>query len=116
MAGLLDVTITRIDARTHLAHACGETDMDSAKELFTALEPLLVERASVTLDASRLEFIDSYGLSMMLKLALRARGRGASFRLSNPAPQVQRVMNMAGVTDLLNGSEDAEQAQDVMAT
>lgn len=116
MAGLLDVTITRIDTRTHLAQACGETDMDSAKELYTILEPLLVERASVTLDASRLEFIDSYGLSMMLKLALRARGRGANFRLANPAPQVQRVMDMAGVTEILDGSQDADREPDALAT
>jgi anti-sigma B factor antagonist len=116
MAGLLDVTITRIDARTHLAHACGETDMDSAKELYAALEPLLVEDGSVTLDASRLDFIDSYGLSMLLKLALRARGRGAGFRLANPAPQVLRVMNMAGVAEILNGDETTDREQTAMAT
>lgn len=116
MAGLLDVTITRVDARTHLAHARGETDMDSAKELYAALEPLLVEHASVTLDASRLEFIDSYGLSMLLKLALRARGRGAGFQLANPAPQVLRVMNMAGVTEILASQETAQPAPSAMAT
>ncbi len=59
------------------------------------------ELAEVTIDLTRVRFIDSTGISLLMTAVDRARARGAEVRIRRPEPQVFRVFEVAGVADLL---------------
>ena len=80
----------------------GELDMESGPKLEEAVDAAI--RASVgafVLDFSDLEFLDSSGLSIVLRArAMLARDERALAIVCPPGP-VRRLLELAGVADLL---------------
>ena len=72
----------------------GELDLSTAPELDRALS---AEDADIVIDLRGVEFIDSSGIHALLD-ARRARPR---LRVENPTPATRRVLDLAGVTQLL---------------
>ena len=56
---------------------------------------------AVTLDLSDVDFIDSSGVSMLLKIQSYLDGMGCRFALANPSAPVVRVLALLGLTDKL---------------
>ena len=54
---------------------------------------------TVTLDLSDVDFIDSSGVSMLLKMRSYLAGMGCRFALANPSPPVVRVLELLGLTE-----------------
>jgi anti-anti-sigma factor len=80
----------------------GELDLHSS----TVLTERLAELTDVTdieLDAGGVSFIDSAGLRALLMASKAASDRGAGLRVVVLSDQVARVIEIAGVTDLLPG-------------
>jgi anti-anti-sigma factor len=80
----------------------GELDLASARQLETRLAE--VERESparLVVDLSRLVFIDSTGLRLLLQADARARERGCELVLRPGEPSVQRVFEVTGALDVL---------------
>jgi anti-sigma B factor antagonist len=79
----------------------------------SAAEPLLARttelagdsQGDLVLDLAEVTFIDSAGMRALLILreGLTARGRG--LRVSNTTPEVQRLLDLVGLTGLLAGDE-----------
>ena len=99
-------TELRVGARYEGAEAivAVEGDLDhSSAERFVAciLEALDTKPRSVTVDAHRVTFTDSSGLSALL----RARGLAfvdqVVFRISDPPPSLRRLAEQTGIKDLL---------------
>ncbi len=88
----------------------GELDLATADRLWTELEPLLGPRAVVVLDGSRITFLDSSGLRVLLQAGKRAGADGAAFRLVAPQPAVQRVLQLAGTEGHLETRESVAAA------
>jgi anti-sigma B factor antagonist len=69
------------------------------------LEALDTKPRSVTVDAQRVTFTDSSGLSALL----RARGLAfvdqVAFRIKDPPPQLRRLLQVSGTEDLLLPNE-----------
>ena len=57
---------------------------------------------SVTVDASGLEFIDSSGLMALLRARDAVVEAGADLRISDPSPALRRIVELAGVEDLMS--------------
>jgi anti-sigma B factor antagonist len=81
----------------------GELDVVSAPELAQCLNEALAERhARVTLDLSDLEFVDSAGVSVLIKGKQDAESNGRALVLSHATEQVHRVFALVGLADWLS--------------
>jgi len=81
----------------------GELDVVSAPELEQHLNELLSRPdAHVTLDLGELTFVDSAGVSMLIKAKQDAKSNGRTLVLAKPTEQVQRVFALVGLTDWLS--------------
>lgn len=78
----------------------GEIDVDSA----TAIEPVLDEAlrqsdAEVVIDLTRVTFMDSSGIGMLISAKERADEAGVVIVLRSPSHPVRRVLELGGVAD-----------------
>jgi anti-sigma B factor antagonist len=85
-------------AGQHTLSPVGELDMASAPELRAAIERACAASPSaITLDLSRLTFIDSTGLHVIASTSERCKGLAIDFQLV-PGPQpVQRLFEVTGL-------------------
>jgi anti-sigma B factor antagonist len=93
------VEISHHDRATVLATS-GELDLASGPQLEAELERVS-ESELVIVDLRRLEFIDSTGLSVLVKANQRAEEAGRRFALVNGGSQIQRLLNLTGIADRL---------------
>lgn len=89
----------------------GEVDSRTAGELEDALlEELRGDRTSVLLDCSRLDFISSAGLRVLVMVGKRLAAEGGRLALARMAPSVREVFDVAGMSRLFSIHADREQA------
>ncbi|NJP92593.1 STAS domain-containing protein [Nonomuraea sp. FMUSA5-5] len=89
----------------------GEVDVTTSQELETYLD--LVRRSlddHLIVDAGRLSFLDSSGLTVLLAAAILAQARGAAVHLVGLQPRVARILEITGAMVAIRTHEDVEQA------
>ena len=80
----------------------GELDVVSAPELERCLDEVLADpHAHVVLDLSDLGFVDSAGVSVLIKAKQDAESSGRTLVLGRPTEQVHRVFALVGLADWL---------------
>jgi anti-anti-sigma factor len=80
----------------------GELDLSTAAELSRSLAAVLDQRLqAVTIDLAGLEFIDSTGLTLLVRTSKRLREHEGVLRLASPTPAVRRVLELVGLDGLL---------------
>ncbi len=93
------------DEGTVVLVLAGELDLASSQELIDALERLGGSR-SIVLDMRELEFIDSSGLSVLVKAHQRAAAEGGELSIvRRDDSQVQRLLDLTGLTERLRVSD-----------
>ncbi|MEV0533547.1 STAS domain-containing protein [Kitasatospora sp. NPDC050463] len=71
----------------------GEIDMDVTDRLHDVLEQALVHsRTGLDIDMSGVEFCDSSGLNVLLRLRLTAQAGGRTLTITDASPQVKRLL------------------------
>ena len=101
------VRVTEEGDTVHVAVA-GEIDLATAPTLSSRLEEVLDHKpAVVVLDTSEAPFIDSAGIAAVLACYRDLRGFGGEMRLGPMSPEVERVLQVAGVLDQLPRSGNA---------
>ena len=84
-------------------HLHGELDMSTAPRLREELVRLSSDDATaVTVDLSRLEFVDSTGLSVLITGLKRLREKGGDMALRSPNPGTRRVLEITGLTQVFS--------------
>jgi anti-anti-sigma factor len=82
----------------------GELDVSGARQLQAsvseALERLTWDR-SITIDVRGLTYTDSSGLAGLLRARAASDEVAVAFRISEPSPALRRLIEMAGVANLL---------------
>lgn len=109
MAGGVDVTM---EAGRATAVLRGEFDMQATFNVEPRFEDLLEEPALETLqiDLSRLEFIDSTGIGVLLRVTDETRRRDVDLEIVPGPREVHRVFEVAGLADALPFAEPEQSA------
>lgn len=80
----------------------GELDLASGPELEAELEQIAGPHTRLlVIDLSGLEFMDSTGLSIIVRAHQRLGGEGCELGLVRGSPQVQRLLDLTGVAERL---------------
>jgi anti-sigma B factor antagonist len=80
----------------------GELDLATSPGLEQELERLLAGDAPlIVVDLAELEFMDSTGLSVLVRAHQRAEESGQRLGVTNGSQQVERLLNLTGVRDRL---------------
>ncbi len=80
----------------------GELDVAAAPQLEKLLEEIRGERhPRVMVELSNLSFVDSAGVSVLIKAKKEADEDGSQFVLRRPTAQVHRVFALVGMVDWL---------------
>jgi anti-anti-sigma factor len=88
------ISESRVDGWLRLS-LTGELDRAAASQLESRLAPLRVSRARVRLDLSRLDFIDSSGIHLIVQTIGEARLKHWEVEIEpNLSPQVQRLFKL----------------------
>ena len=85
-----DVSIVRVG---------GELDLAGASAVRAALRRIDAATRRIVLDFSRLEFIDSVGLTLTLRAQARAIRAGRDFVVAGAGPEIVRVFHLAGIDE-----------------
>ena len=88
----------------------GEIDLYTAPKLKEQISELIgSERSRIVVDLSRVEFLDSTGLGVLIGGLKRARERGGELALAGPTEPVRKVLSITGLDKVfsLHDSVDA---------
>jgi anti-anti-sigma factor len=87
---------------TTTIHPEGEFDLTAKETMDAAVRQALQRRPEkVVLDLSRVSFIDSSGIHVVIELAKRSARQNAYLVIIPGAPQVQRVFEICHLTEVL---------------
>lgn len=92
----------RREGQTALIEVSGELDLASGPTLESELDKIAApETTLVIVDLRRLEFMDSTGLSIIVRAHQRLVEEGCELGLVRGSPQVQRLLDLTGVAERL---------------
>ena len=85
------------------AELAGDFDMQATFTVEPALEDALDRPglSALEVDLSRLSFIDSTGIGVLMRVEAEARERGVALTIHPAPPEVHRVFEVSGVADAL---------------
>jgi anti-sigma B factor antagonist len=95
--GLLHVSRTDEGAHIRLALS-GELDLSNASTLEASLDGAIASGKQVLVDLDGLEFIDSTGLALIVRMLGRSDAERFSF-VPSKSPGVKRVLNLTGLDE-----------------
>jgi anti-sigma B factor antagonist len=97
-----------VPRRIHTFRLSGELDVATAPaELHRVVEERPNAGDVVRLDLGQVTFIDSSGVSMLLKIKACLEGGGCALVLTDLAPAVKRVFGVLGLDDAFSIESDA---------
>lgn len=103
------VEVRRGDETTVIS-VSGELDLASSPALAEELDRVAQSNVKlVVVDLRNLEFMDSTGLSVLVKAHQRAEENGRRLGLVNGSQQVQRLLSLTGVADRLTIADVPEE-------
>lgn len=93
------------DRESVIVRPVGELDLATAPVVDAQLSELVaVGFGSLVLDLRKLRFLDSAGLQLLLSWEAKSRSAGIDMRILPGPPAVQRVFDVAGVTNRVSST------------
>ena len=90
----------------------GDLDLNTAPELLQALTRLVDDgRRAVVVDLTGVDFCDSSGLSVLVRVRNRLTELGGSVTLAAATPIVQRVLEVSGLDEIFGTYPSVEAAR-----
>jgi anti-sigma B factor antagonist len=90
----------------------GEIDLATVDAVRTELDAARTEATRIVLDLRGVEFLDSSGLRLIVEAERDAEREGRTFVLVRPRAQVQRLLDVAGLSTRLTLVDDPAEAVD----
>lgn len=78
----------------------GELDLATADAFEAALHKAIAERGEIAIDLRACPFVDSRGIAVLIKAALRLHEEGRRVRLHGVQARVMHVLELAGITKM----------------
>lgn len=95
----MNVNVNRDGSRL-IAAVEGEVDADNCEALGASIEPALSDDVdTLVIDAANLSFIDSSGITELLRMRDVMQARGGVCRIEAPTDQVRRILEITGLGD-----------------
>lgn len=93
----------------------GDIDHHSAKSVRSKIdsEIFLIRPKHIVLDLSRVDFMDSSGLGLILGRYTKAGEIGCDLKLKNPNEKVRKILDLAGVERIIGMIESETEHQQV---
>ncbi len=89
----------------------GRVDSATAPDLQQALQGLIeANRRRIVLDLQDTEYLSSAGLRVLVAMLKAAKHGGGDLKLAQPAPRIREVLDLAGLTPLVNIYADVVEA------
>ncbi len=81
----------------------GDIDHHNARQIRSRIDTkVYIQRPDeLVLDLSRVSFMDSSGLGLILGRYTKAIELGIAFKVANPTPQIKRILDLAGTERLI---------------
>jgi anti-sigma B factor antagonist len=80
----------------------GDLDLETAPSLLTQVEPYLAgSGGALVVDLGALSFIDSTGLSALIRINQRMSAAGRVFEIIAPRPSVAKAFQITGLNQVL---------------
>ena len=81
----------------------GDIDHHTARQIRNRIDTkVYIQRPDeLILDLSRVCFMDSSGLGLILGRYAKAVGLGIAFKVANPTPEIRRILDLAGTERLI---------------
>jgi anti-anti-sigma factor len=89
---------------------CGEVDIYSGEELRQCLDDLAENERPVLLNIARTNYIDSFGLSLLISYRKKLGKLGRKFGLCCPQSYVKRILNLTKLYEFLSVYDSEEMA------
>lgn len=101
-----------IEKRTLIVSFCGELDHHSASRVRQITEEMIQNNGvqNVIFDFSRLSFMDSSGIGMVVGRFKLVASLGGRMAIVGAAPTVERLLAMSGIKKIIAVLPDQEQA------
>ena len=100
------VELTGEENGTRTVVLSGEIDLVSASALWEALEPVLEGAKRVVVDLSSVRFIDSTGLSVLVRAHRRLSHNGGVLVVRSPSEMAWRVLRITGLDSIFGLTDD----------
>jgi anti-sigma B factor antagonist len=105
--GAFSATVVELEGDA-LVVVAGELDMATAPELGRTLDPLLAGSSSgLVLDFSRLTFLDSSGIAVLIDAQQRLAPGGRQLSIRSAPASAMRVFEITGLVEFLQVDADA---------
>ena len=97
--------------KAHVFEIHGSLDASSSMDLNDSLTQALQNgQVRLIFDLTSLEYTSSAGLRVLLSIAKEARKQGGDVRLVAPRPEVKKVFEMSGLSNILQSYVDVNSA------
>jgi anti-sigma B factor antagonist len=93
------------DGGVRVVEVSGDFDLEVTEEFLEFARGAAEDCTALEVDLEQVSFIDSSGLSALLRLRAEVDGRGIPLRLLNLRPAVRRVFAITGLLDVFGVPE-----------
>lgn len=90
--------VTRTERGRAIVALAGDVDVVTAAELREHLAGVCAAEAGIIVDLTRVGFLDSAGLGVLVGALKRARARGGTLQLVCPDRRIRDVLTVTGLT------------------
>ncbi|MDK8183188.1 STAS domain-containing protein [Paenibacillus sp. UMB4589-SE434] len=98
--------VTHQDGQQITIQLQGDLDLAASGEFRSFMEPLANDSTNqLTLDLSKLTYIDSTGIGILISIVKVRKAAGAPFFVENVPSQVQKLFDMTGISKFLTSSQ-----------
>ncbi|MFB9176767.1 STAS domain-containing protein [Dactylosporangium sucinum] len=103
----LHITVDPLPNQAIRVRVAGEITMENVADLRTVLHRAIddVRATAVEVDLSLVTFIDSTGIGKLVAARAHARGNHSDLWITNPGPNVRRVLSLLGLLEILSAPD-----------
>jgi len=98
--------------KVKLVEIKGVLDVLTVAHVERELNPLIEEGNYILIDCSKLSYMNTTGLVLLMKYQIKARRRNGAFKIISPSKNIYEIMDISGALKFLDVYETQKEALD----